>query len=198
MTAISFTQLHDEILACKICEPHLEAGVNPVVQINPNAKILIAGQAPGRRVHETNIPFNDPSGDRLRDWMGMDKTDFYNSESVAILPMGFCFPGSSKSGDLPPRKECAAQWRQTVLDQLPNIRLTILIGNYAMKWHLGGAMGKNLTETVQNWRRYPEGVFPLPHPSPRNFGWFKKNPWFDEEVLPELRDRIASINGWRV
>ncbi|MGY8854502.1 MAG: uracil-DNA glycosylase family protein [Pseudomonadales bacterium] len=193
MTSITFTELHDEILACRICEPYLDAGVNPIVQIHPKAKILIAGQAPGRKVHETNIPFNDASGDRLRDWMGIDKASFYDSQHVAIVPMGFCFPGSDKSGDLAPRKECARQWRQSVLDQLPNIQLTILIGTFAMKWHLGNSMGKNLTETVQNWQSYPEGVFPLPHPSPRNFGWFMKNPWFDENILPELKTRIAKI-----
>ncbi|MGB0496099.1 MAG: uracil-DNA glycosylase family protein [Kangiellaceae bacterium] len=190
---IEFKYLEERIKACRICEDDLPNGVNPVVQINPKAKILIAGQAPGRVVHETNIPFNDQSGDRLRAWMGIDKEIFYDSSKIAILPMGFCFPGTGKSGDLPPRKECAKQWRQPVLDQLPNIELTLLIGLYAMKWHLGNRMEKNLTDTVKNFIHMPEDTLPLPHPSPRNYGWLKKNPWFEIEVLPHLQKHIQRI-----
>ena len=170
-------------------------GPNPVVQIDPRAKILIAGQAPGRVVHETGIPFNDASGNRLRQWMGIDKSVFYNAKQIAILPMGFCFPGTGKSGDLPPRKECAEKWRQSVLSHLPNIQLTLVIGQYAMKWHLGKEMEKTLTATVRNWQSYSDNIFPLPHPSPRNYGWLKKNPWFENEILPELANRIAKLMG---
>ena len=188
-----FNLIEQQISACTICESFLPHGVNPVVQINPKAKILIAGQAPGRKVHESNIPFNDASGNRLREWMGIDKDSFYNPEIIAIVPMGFCFPGTGKSGDLPPRPECAKKWRARLLEQLPNIELTILIGMYAMKWHLKKEMAANLTETVRNWRELPSDTVPLPHPSPRNFGWFKKNPWFEEEVLPNFRDKISNI-----
>ena len=186
----SFDNLRNDILDCKLCSLDLPVSPNPVIQINPNAKILIAGQAPGRKVHETGIPFNDASGERLREWMGVDKTIFYDPNIVAILPMGFCYPGTGKSGDLPPRKECAEKWRNKVLSQLPNIKLTLLIGQYAMKWHLGKGMQRNLTATVENWRNYPNDQFPLPHPSPRNYGWLKKNPWFEEMVIPDLKRRI--------
>ena len=189
----NFNVLKNEIKSCTICEAYLPHGVNPVLQINPKAKILIAGQAPGRKVHESNIPFNDASGSRLRDWMGVDKEVFYDPEMIAIVPMGFCFPGTGKSGDLPPRVECAKKWRARLLEQLPNIELTILIGMYAMKWHLKKEMAATLTETVRNWKQYTNDIFPLPHPSPRNFGWFKKNPWFEEEILPNFRDKISDI-----
>jgi len=190
---IDFVELQSNIASCRICESFLAHGVNPVVQIDPSAKILIAGQAPGRVVHETGIPFNDASGNRLRDWMGIDKSIFYDPTKIAILPMGFCFPGTGKSGDLPPRKECAEKWRETVLQHLTNIKLTLLIGQYAMKWHLGKRMRPTLTETVRNWQDYPNSIIPLPHPSPRNYGWFKKNPWFEQEVLPMLKTNIGNI-----
>lgn len=197
MSDIKFSELHQNILACKHCASELPVEPNPVLQISPKARILIAGQAPGRIVHETNIPFNDQSGDRLRNWMGIDKSIFYDANSIAIVPMGFCYPGTGKSGDLPPRKECATQWRKDVLDNLPNIKLTLLIGQYAMKWHLGNNMSKNLTTTIQNWRDrpedYPKDIIPLPHPSPRNYGWFKKNPWFELEVLAELKRRVKQV-----
>lgn len=190
---IQFSALNNDILNCQICKEFLPLGPNPVVQIDPRAKILIAGQAPGRIVHQTGIPFNDQSGNRLRDWMGIDKEVFYDANQIAILPMGFCFPGTGKSGDLPPRKECADKWRVPVLQQLTNIRLTLLIGQYAIKWHLGKEMKKNLTDTVKNWKSYPSELIPLPHPSPRNYGWIKKNPWFEEEVLPNLKNKIKLI-----
>jgi len=193
MTSKQLKILRQDILNCKICVTDLPVDPNPIVQISPNAKILIAGQAPGRVVHETGIPFNDASGDRLRKWMGIDKTIFYDPNIIAILPMGFCFPGTGKSGDLPPRKECAEKWRNKVLSQFPNIKLTLLIGQYAMKWHLGKDMGKNLTATVENWNNYPVDQFPLPHPSPRNYGWLKKNPWFEKTVIPDLKKRVKVV-----
>lgn len=187
---IEFKDLLKSINSCTLCEDELPFGANPVVQLNPKAKILIAGQAPGRIVHETNIPFNDKSGDRLRSWMGVDKTLFYDSTKIAILPMGFCFPGTGKSGDLPPRKECAEKWRKPILEKLPNIELILLIGLYAMKWHLGKSMGKNLTDTVKNYHNFSKDIIALPHPSPRNYGWLKKNSWFEREVLPLLRKGV--------
>lgn len=193
----SLRTLLKEIRDCRLCEDHLPLGPRPVLQANSQAKILIAGQAPGRKVHETGIPFNDPSGDRLRDWMGIDEKTFYNASKVAILPMGFCFPGTGTSGDLPPRPECAEAWRETLLSSLPRVRLTLLIGQYAQKYHLGGARKKTLTETVKAWRDYwKDGMIPLPHPSPRNNIWLRKNEWFDKDVLPTLRSKVrVLING---
>ncbi|MGB5290542.1 MAG: uracil-DNA glycosylase family protein, partial [Lysobacterales bacterium] len=153
------------------------------------------GQAPGRRVHETGVPFDDASGDRLRDWLGVTREVFYDSRKIAILPMGFCYPGTGKSGDLPPRPECAATWRQPLLEYLPDIQLTLVIGQYAQKWHLPG-LKKNLTETVRAWQEYGKGVIPLPHPSPRNNIWLKKNPWFIETLRPHLqRCVISALSG---
>ena len=181
--------LLDEVLNCRICEEFLEDGVRPVLQVDPGARVLIVGQAPGRRVHESGIPFDDPSGDRLREWMGISKEVFYDPTRVAILPMGFCFPGTGRSGDLAPRPECAEAWRRPLLDQLKAIKLTLVIGQYAARWHLD--IGKdNLTTTVKKWKQYGPGCIPLPHPSPRNNIWLKKNPWFDKEVLPKLRSSV--------
>jgi len=143
-------------------------------------------------VHETGIPFDDPSGERLRDWMGIDKDTFYNAEEVSILPMGFCYPGTGKSGDLPPRKECAEKWRKPLLKLMPNIQLTLVIGQYAIDWHLGDKKKNNLTETVKAWKEYWPDHLPLPHPSPRNNIWLKKNGWFQGEVLPELKKQYSS------
>ncbi len=187
MTKVSL--IHD-VQSCTICEPDLPYGARPVFQAHPKAKILIAGQAPGRRVHETGIPFNDPSGDRLREWMGIDKETFYNAEKVAILPMGLCYPGTGKSGDLPPRKECAAAWRERLLAYIPDIQLTLLIGEYAQKWHLGEAYKGQVTATVQACQEYAPQYIPLPHPSPRNNIWLKKNLWFERETLPVLKKRV--------
>ena len=178
---------------CTLCAPHLPLGANPVVQVNPRAKILIAGQAPGKKVHETGIPFDDPSGRRLREWMGIDAELFYNSEKIAILPMGFCYPGTGKSGDFPPRPECAEQWRKPFLELLGDIQLTLVIGKYAQDWHLGTGKKNNLTETVKAWKEYWPSILPLPHPSPRNNIWLKKNSWFESEVLPVLKLKIAEI-----
>ncbi len=186
--------LLDEIKDCRLCEEHLPLGPRPVVQADSKAKILIVGQAPGRRVHETGIPFNDPSGDRLRDWMGIDKDVFYDEAQIALLPMGFCYPGTGKSGDLPPRPECAEAWREKLLQGLPKIQLTLVIGQYAHRYHLADRQSKTLTETVKAWREFaPEGLLPLPHPSPRNNIWLKKNEWFEKDVLPALRNQVKKL-----
>jgi uracil-DNA glycosylase len=179
--------------ACDICKAHLPLGPRPVFQIAQTARILIVGQAPGRRVHATGITFNDPSGDRLRSWMGIDRGVFYDAEKIAILPMGFCYPGTAKSGDLPPRPECARHWRQPLLDFLPHIALTLAIGQYAHAWHLGKRQKGSLTDTVKNWREYWPDILALPHPSPRNNMWLRRNPWFEEEILPVLRGRVARL-----
>ena len=161
--------------------------------MNHSAKILIVGQAPGSQVHETGIPFDDPSGNRLREWMGIDKSVFYDELKLAIVPMGFCFPGTGKSGDLPPRLECAETWRKKLLNELPQISLTLVIGQYAQAWHLGQLVKENLTETVKAWKEFGPEIIPLPHPSPRNNIWLKKNPWFEQEVLPKLQAKVQSI-----
>jgi len=185
-------KLLNEIKQCTLCEAELPLGARPVLQASPNAKVLIVGQAPGSKVHETGIPFNDPSGNRLRDWMGVDRETFYNPDKIAIIPMGFCYPGRGKSGDLPPRVECAETWRESVLKQLSNIQLTLAIGQYAQAYHLP-KRASTLTETVKNWQTYWPDIIPLPHPSPRNNIWLKRNDWFEEAVLPTLRQRIANI-----
>jgi uracil-DNA glycosylase len=183
-----------EVRDCRICEEHLPLGPRPVIQADSKASILVVGQAPGRNVHETGVPFNDPSGVRLRDWMGIDERTFYNAKKIALLPMGFCFPGTGKSGDLPPRSECAEEWRESLLLNLPRIRLTLIIGQYAQKYHLGKNQKKNLTETVKAWREYiKNGLIPLPHPSPRNNIWLRKNDWFEEEILPTLRSKVRKL-----
>ena len=178
--------------ACTICADSLADGVRPVLQAHGEARILVAGQAPGRRVHASGVPFDDPSGVRLREWMGVDEQTFYDPRRVAILPMGFCYPGTGKSGDLAPRSECAPEWRQRLLDQLPELELTLVIGSYAMAWHLPEAEG-NLTQTVAAWKRHRPRVLPLPHPSPRNNLWLKRNPWFADEVLPYLQRRVRRL-----
>lgn len=185
MTA-EFENCLADVRACRVCEEHLPLGPNPVLQVDPRARILVAGQAPGRRVHESGIPFDDPSGDRLRDWLGVSRDVFYDPTCVAILPMGFCYPGTGKSGDLPPRPECAPLWRESLLERLERLKLTLVIGQYAMRYHLPAAK-KNLTETVRSWREYGGDLIPLPHPSPRNNIWLSKNPWFETSLLPHLR-----------
>ncbi len=195
MTATAFTRLQTEIRACTLCTPHLPLGPRPVFQISPTARILIAGQAPGSKVHATGIPFDDASGDRLRDWLGIDRETFYDANRVAILPMGFCYPGTGSSGDLPPRPECAALWRETVLRELSGVKLTLVIGQYALAWHLGPRAKPTLTETVQAWREYAPTLWPMPHPSPRNNIWLKKNPWFEQEILPAMRKQVAMDLG---
>ena len=181
--------------ACTLCAAYLPLGPRPVFQIDPEARILVAGQAPGARVHETGIPFNDASGDRLRDWMGIGRDVFYDPLRIAILPMGYCYPGTGPSGDLPPRPECAATWRRRMLAFLPDLQLTLVIGQYAQNWHLGAERQATLTDTVRQWQIYWPSQLPLPHPSPRNNMWLKRNPWFEEAVLPVLRKRVAEVLG---
>jgi uracil-DNA glycosylase len=194
MTKTPLATLLKQVRACRICEDSLEDGVRPVVQVGAKARILIAGQAPGRRVHESGVPFDDPSGHRLREWMGVSKETFYDPSKVAILPMGFCYPGTGKSGDLPPRPECAEEWRDRLLERLPSVQLTLVIGQYAARWHLiAGA--KRITDLVRDWAQFAPAHMPLPHPSPRNNIWLKKNQWFSTEVLPHLRQRVALALG---
>ena len=176
--------------ACRECEANLPLGPRPVFQVSSTARILIAGQAPGSKVHSSGVPFDDPSGDRLREWMGIDRDLFYDAAKIAILPMGFCYPGRGKSGDLPPRPECAPLWRSHFLDAMPDIRLTLVIGQYAQAWHLPDAKQKTLTDLVRDWRSFGPVIVPLPHPSPRNNIWLKKNPWFAKDLLPQLLSRV--------
>ena len=182
------------VRACTLCAPHLPAGPRPVLQAHADARILIAGQAPGRRVHESGVPFQDPSGDRLRRWMGVRDEVFYDPTKIAIVPMGFCYPGSTKSGDKPPRRECAPAWREELLSRLPRVELTLVLGRYAQAYHLPAEEG-GVTGALARWRSYWPGALPLPHPSPRNIAWFKKNPWFEDDVLPALQARVAELLG---
>lgn len=184
-----------DVRACTLCASHLPLGPRPVLQVHPAARILIAGQAPGSKVHASGMPFDDASGERLRAWMGIDKDTFYDAKRIAILPMGFCFPGTGTSGDLPPRPECAATWRNQLLACMPHIELTLIIGQYAQAWHLPDAGKASLTDTVLDWRSHWPAVLPLPHPSPRNNIWLKRNPWFGQEVVPKLQGRIAVLLG---
>lgn len=188
----NLSHLLARVRQCTVCADHLPLPPRPVVQAAASARILIVGQAPGRRVHDTGLPFNDPSGDRLRDWMGIDRDAFYNAEQVAILPMGFCYPGKGKSGDLPPRPECAPTWREALLARLPNVELTLAIGQYAQQWHLGPAC-RSVTETVSQWQAVWPELVPLPHPSPRNNLWLRRNPWFEDRVVPALRQRVTEV-----
>jgi uracil-DNA glycosylase len=188
-----FETLVEKVRACTICTAHLPLGPRPVFQIHPKSKILIASQAPGRKVHETGIPFNDPSGNRLREWMGISRDVFYDPKKIAILAMGFCYPGTGASGDLPPRPECALEWRNQLLAQIPDVQLTLVIGTYAIDWHLGKQQKPTLTDTVKSWAEYWPNLLPLPHPSPRNNIWLTKNAWFEETVIPVLRKRVGEI-----
>lgn len=199
-----FKALLRDIRACRLCRDAPE-GVQlpheplPVVRADPGARLVIAGQAPGTRVHNTGIPFNDPSGDRLRDWLGIDRDTFYDESRIAIVPMGFCFPGlDDKGGDLPPRRECAPHWREKIFAHLGNVELILIIGQYAQAWHLGKKRRKTLTETVSAWREYAEEslnpkILPLPHPSWRNNAWIRKNPWFETDLLPFLRETVRRL-----
>ncbi|KEF32068.1 Hypothetical protein D777_00702 [Marinobacter nitratireducens] len=191
---LNFDELVRRVRACTICAESLDHEPRPVIQLSESSRILVVGQAPGRRVHETGLPFNDPSGDRLRDWMGVTRDTFYDEQLLAILPMGFCYPGTGKSGDLPPRPECAPAWRQLLLDRLTNIELTLVIGQYAQAWHLE-APSSTVTENVKRWQEFWPTVVPLPHPSPRNNRWLRNNPWFESEVVPALRTEIQRLLG---
>lgn len=188
----SVSALLNDVRDCTLCAEHLPLGPRPVFQMHPLARILVAGQAPGRKVHESGVPFSDASGNRLREWLGLSSETFYNPKQVAILPMGFCYPGTSKSGDLPPRPECAPAWREKLLARLKHLKLTLVIGQYALAYHLP-AHSASVTDAVLAWREHWPQVVPLPHPSPRNNMWLRKNPWFESELLPRLRARVAEV-----
>ena len=185
--------LLNQISQCTICKKHLPLGPRPIVSAHPDAKIIIIGQAPGTSVHKTGIPWDDPSGKQLRKWLGVTDKVFYDETKIALMPMGFCYPGRGKTGDLPPRPECAPQWHNLLLEQMPNIELVILIGMYAQNYYLKDKAKKTLTETVASYKDYLPKYLPLPHPSPRNRFWLTKNPWFDVEVLPELQNRVEKL-----
>ncbi|PJE36186.1 uracil-DNA glycosylase [Pseudooceanicola lipolyticus] len=197
MDMIAETPLHAQIRACDLCAERFAAShtghaPRPVVWFRPGARILIAGQAPGARVHDSGRPFTDPSGDRLRDWLGMDEAEFYDLSRVAVVPMAFCFPGyNARGADLPPPTICAQTWHRRVMAQLTGLRLTVLVGGHAQRWHLGRKTA--VTETVADWRAHAPGLFPLPHPSWRNTAWLKKHPWFERDLLPVLRARVREI-----
>lgn len=182
-----------EIRQCKICEAHLPLGPRPIATGNLNSKIVIIGQAPGTKVHASGVPWDDASGKQLRKWLQVADDDFYNESNFAIIPMGFCYPGKGKSGDLPPRPECAPQWHQVLFDEMKHVELVVLIGMYAQKYYLKDTAKRTLTETVAHYKDYLPLYFTLPHPSPRNRFWLAKNPWFEEEVVPDLKKRIDAI-----
>lgn len=189
-------QLIKEIKSCTICQEHLADGCRPVFVAHPKSKILIIGQAPGRRVHESGIPWHDKSGENLRKWLAVTEAEFYEEKLFGIVPMGFCFPGTGKSGDLPPRKECAPQWHPTLLEKMTEVKLTLLVGSYAQKYYLGKRAKRNLTETVMHFEEYlPTKYLPLPHPSPRNNIWMKKNQWFAKDLLPQLKQIIQKAKA---
>ena len=179
-----------EIASCTVCAGSLGHEPRPVLQAGAGSKIVIIGQAPGLAVHKSGVPWQDKSGDTLRAWLDIEAETFYDPASIALVPMGFCYPGKGKSGDLPPRKECAPLWHERLLQQMPGLKITLLIGAYAQKYYLGDARARTLTETVKNYERYLPSYFVLPHPSPRNNIWMAKNPWFREEVIPVLRSLI--------
>jgi uracil-DNA glycosylase len=185
-----------ELRACTVCAAHLPLGPRPIVRGNASARLLITSQAPGTRVHETGLTFNDRSGDVLRGWLAIDRDAFYDEDRIAIVPMGFCYPGrGAQGGDLPPRKECAPLWHARLLPHYPRIGLTLLVGSYAINYYLKGRTQRTMVETVRNWREYLPDFFPLPHPSWRNVLWTRQNPWFEAEVLPEMRRRVHTLIG---
>lgn len=190
MSEIALANVLNEVRRCNTCVPGLPHAPRPVVSASSTARLLIIGQAPGARVHASGIPWDDASGDRLRDWLNLSKDTFYDERRVAIVPMGFCYPGRGRSGDLPPRPECAPRWHQALLEGMPQIQLTLLIGQYAQRRYLPQAY-TSLTAAVRDWRCHLPQYFALPHPSPRNNIWLRRNPWFDTEVLPALRQRIG-------
>ncbi|SDJ56800.1 uracil-DNA glycosylase family protein [Microbulbifer yueqingensis] len=193
MSRIPLQDLLREVRSCRLCEEYLPLGPNPVLRATDTARLLIIGQAPGTRVHATGIPWNDPSGNRLRDWMAVDRETFYDESRIAIIPMGFCYPGRGKGGDLPPRPECAATWHARLLELMPDLRLTLLVGQYAQRYYLPHWYG-SITENVRHFGdALPQGYFPLPHPSPRNTLWLRKRPWFEAEVVPQLQLQVRKI-----
>lgn len=189
----SLNALLDEIRACEICNDVLPLGPRPVLVARASARLLVVGQAPGRKVHESGVPWSDPSGKRLRDWMGIGAEQFYDSRQVAIVPMGFCYPGTGKSGDLPPRPECAEHWHARVFAMLPRIETTLVIGQYSQRYILRECAQRSLRETVAAWREFAPRFWPLPHPSFRNNRWLQQNPWFEHEVLPSLREHLRRL-----
>ena len=190
----ALSHLLSEVRACRVCAADLPLGPRPVLRAAASARVLIVGQAPGTKVHESGVPWDDRSGDRLRDWMAVDHATFYDETRIAIVPMGFCYPGRDpRGGDNPPRPECAPLWHERILDRLPNVELTLLIGGYAQKRYLGKAAGPSLTKTVTAWRDHLPRFFATPHPSWRNTAWLKRHPWFEAEALPELQHRIAAL-----
>ncbi len=182
--------------ACRVCAEHLPLGPRPVLRARESARLLIVGQAPGTRVHETGVPWNDPSGDRLRHWLGLDREAFYDEARIAIVPMGLCYPGRDpRGGDMPPRPECAPLWHPPLRAALPGIELTLLVGSYAQRYYLGKSRKASMSETVRAWRDTLPEVLPLPHPSWRNTAWLRKNPWFEADLVPVLRQRVAALAG---
>ncbi|MCB2053908.1 MAG: uracil-DNA glycosylase family protein [Geminicoccaceae bacterium] len=193
MPVTTLDALLSEVRGCRACADHLPLGPRPVLRAATTARILVVGQAPGTRVHASGVPWDDPSGDRLRDWMGVDSATFYDERRIAIIPMGLCYPGKGPSGDLPPRRECAELWHERLLAHLVELRLVLLIGAYAVQ-HYGRSWRKpSLTAAVAGWREVPAPFVPLPHPSPRNIGWRLRNPWLESELVPELRRRVATV-----
>lgn len=189
----SLQKLLQKVRSCQVCKEHLPFEPRPVLRASATAVIMIVGQAPGRKVHETGIPWNDPSGDRLRLWLKLSKDEFYDESRIAIIPTGFCYPGKARGGDLPPRPECAPLWHPSLKQHLPRLKLTLLIGSYAQKYYLREKLRPSLAETVQAYRDYLPDYFPLPHPSPRNIRWFKTHPWFEKEIVPEVRRRVHEM-----
>jgi len=187
---MSLKRILRDVRACRICEAELPLGPRPVVQLASTARLLIVGQAPGSKVHRSGIPWNDASGDRLRDWLGLDRSTFFDEGKVAILPMGFCYPGAGESGDNPPRPECAPRWHERLLKHLPDLQLTLLVGQYAHRYYLDAGPKTSMTETVKAFSQYGPLFFPLPHPSWRSAIWMRQNPWFEEQVIPELRNVV--------
>ena len=192
---MSLKHLLREVRACRICEGELPFGPRPVVQLASTARLLIIGQAPGSKVHRSGIPWNDASGDRLRDWLGMDRSTFFDEAKIALLPMGFCYPGAGENGgDNPPRPECAPRWHERLLKHLPDLKLTLLAGQYAHRFYLGLGRKASMTETVKAFSQYGPRFFPLPHPSWRSAIWMQKNPWFEKEAIPELRKALRKLS----
>ena len=193
-TTQSLTGLLNEVRACTVCSDHLSEGPRPIVQLSDSSRIVIIGQAPGRRVHQSGIPWDDPTGDNLRRWLGLDREQFYDADVVALVPMGFCYPGSTKNGDKPPRPECAPLWHDRLLHRLPADRLEVVIGTYAQARYISNR-ASTLTATVANWASYLPRQVVMPHPSPRNRHWLTKNPWFEAETLPSVRARVDEVLG---
>jgi uracil-DNA glycosylase len=189
----TLAQLLKRVRACTVCAAHLPFPPKPVLRAKASARLMIVGQAPGRKVQETGIPWNDPSGDRLRGWLQLSKEEFYDESRIAIIPAGFCYPGKGKSGDMPPRPECAPLWHPPLLAALPKVELTLLVGSYAQGYYLGKRRRASLSDTVRAFTEYQPEFFPLPHPSPRNQLWLRQRPWFDTDVLPALRERVAEL-----